>query len=158
MSLFDEAQPLFVETSEKALLEPTLIPARDFLYKSLTSSYLHVQAQLSAEKIESAYVELFRYHPAMQMFTSEVISALKKEDEKLFGDLLNDTKYEVMKIKPPLEYTAELGNALRAVAGDRQAYYLQETKKILDPAEKFLSSLVLKSDDDLLIQENLKSP
>jgi hypothetical protein len=66
--IFDRGQPVFVDTSERVKSSNDILPARDYLYKALMTEHLKIQEKLSDEKIETAYVELFKFHPSMRSF------------------------------------------------------------------------------------------
>jgi hypothetical protein len=160
LQIFEQAQPLFVETSERVKSTPDKWPARDYLYKSLRIVHSKVQEKLSDEKVETAYVELFKYHPSMKGFFSKVASDLQDAETIMFRAMLSDTQQNVLTIaEKELSTNSEvLGNALRASADNVRGDYVGHSTRVLQPAVQFLSTLILKSDSDLLKQDNLKAP
>jgi hypothetical protein len=158
--IFDRGQPVFVDTSERVKSSNDILPARDYLYKALMTEHLKIQEKLSDEKIETAYVELFKFHPSMRSFFTKIIGDLQDEEKQMFAILITDTQSAVMTSDPEVisTNTAALGNSLREKANKMREDYVAGSSNVLAPAENFLSTLIVKSDSDLLDQTNLKAP
>lgn len=165
-SLFDEIQPALVETSEMlkdTRSEQQVIEARDFLYKQLYASYNDLQKKLLREEIQTAYVFLYKYHPSIRAGFQDTLQVLETKEEIMFNELLNYTEREVMiyldSKKASENYqTAYLGNTLRTSVAFVENEYRLTLEKAIKPMEIFLTDLILKSDDQLLKQENLVFP
>jgi hypothetical protein len=158
--IFEQGQPLFVETSERLRTADDIEIARDYLYKSLTMAHLTVQEKLSDEKVQTAYVELFKFHPSMRSYFSKIAIDLQSAERQMFNALLADTQSVVLASDPKSvkSNSAVLGNVLRIEARKVKDDYLASTSSVLKPAEEFLSTLILKTDRELLDQKNLVAP
>jgi hypothetical protein len=158
--IFEQGQPLFVETSERVKTANDIQAARDYLYKSLRSAHLRVQEKLSDERIETAYVELFKFHPSMRGYFSKVVFDLQNAEQQMFIGLLFETESAVLTIDAKVvnANSAVLGNSLRARADKVREDYLVSSSSALKPAAEFLSTLILKTDRELLDQTNLIAP
>jgi hypothetical protein len=63
LSLYDQLQPVFVETSEMLGKEFNVIGTRDYLWKQLNAEHTRISAKVLEEGFETAYVDLFAYYP-----------------------------------------------------------------------------------------------
>jgi hypothetical protein len=158
--IFEECQPLYVLTSERFKTSDDLVSARDYLYRSMIAAHLTVHQKLLDEKVEVSYVELFKYHPSIKVYFEIVINALNEREKYTFSRLLIDTQNRILSAESNevKKNTAILGNDLREAANTVQIYYVSQINKILNPVEEYLSSLVLKSDRELLASSNLRAP
>lgn len=68
ISIADEAQPIFVETSE--LIDPdeedSIILARDYLWKELSRLRAEKLRRVLGEEVEIAYIDLYAYMPGIR--------------------------------------------------------------------------------------------
>jgi hypothetical protein len=158
--IFEEIQPIFVETSEKVKTEGDVQLARDYLYKTLRTEYAKVQNKLSDEKSETAYVELFKFHPSMRTFFSSMFCALQEDQKKMFDELLSNTEIVVLDANPNTvrNNSAILGNALRGNAVKIKKEYLSKTNAVIQPMQNFLAEIILRRDAELLDRRNLVAP
>jgi hypothetical protein len=66
LSIFDEIQPDFVETSEMLAKDYDIIVTRDHLWKSINSENVIVKTRIVNEKMEISYIDLFSRLPAIR--------------------------------------------------------------------------------------------
>src|SRR5438876_1156154 len=59
LSLYDQLQPVFVETSEMLEKEFNVIGTRDYLWKQINAQHTSISAKVLEEGFETAYVDLF---------------------------------------------------------------------------------------------------
>lgn len=152
LSLFQDAQPLFVETSEHLADRFEVTAARDYLWKSLNTARIGVLKRIVDEQIETAYADLYGYHPEVRDLIRATFARLKEEEELLFARFLEDTQNDIFSMKD-LEneyHTAQLGNALRETAFKHRDQYDTRIRGVMGQALNFLAKLILTSDRDLL--------
>lgn len=152
LSLFEEIQPLFVETTEILSKDYDILVARDFLWKRLNEERIEILKKILGENIETAYVDLYGYHPHVRDLFEETLNQLKADTETLFEKLLNETQDDILFFsdKKDAYQNADLGNRLRYSAGIIREEYHKVLKDRLRPLDEFLNDLVSKSDKDLL--------
>src|SRR2546423_1600839 len=75
-SYFDEIQPLLWQTGAMAQHDTDESKARDFLYGKAHEYHARISQRLLDEKIETSYVEMYRFHPSIKPFIESVIRDL----------------------------------------------------------------------------------
>lgn len=154
---FDQIQPLFVETSQ---MMQDRAKARDFLYKKLQEAHAAVYQKILDEKVIASYVEMYKFNPAFKPYFEQALNSMELQDNATFNDYLRSLQDEIFSAEydPQTYEAAVVGNSLRKVTSAYHARYKAELRKILDPVDGFLSGLISRPDDDLLIPGNLKPP
>jgi predicted signal transduction protein with EAL and GGDEF domain len=148
LSIFDELQPEFVETSEMLAKDYDIIGTRDHLWKSINAQRATIKTKVVSEQIEIAYIDLFTRLPAIRELFLSSLNDAKLEQEKNVGSFLTATQKDVMDLegKKDIYTSAMLGNALRATASDHRVSLETTTNKILEPIRRCLFDVVSTSD------------
>jgi hypothetical protein len=115
LSLYDQLQPVFVETSEVLDKEFNVIGTRDYLWKQINAQHTSISAKGLEEGFETAYIDLFAYYPSIRRTFLDVVVSLKAAEQSAVESLLLDTQRAVMSFEgnKSAYSTARLGNALR---------------------------------------------
>lgn len=161
LRLYDEVQPLFVETSEKLAEDPSnaTIP-RDYLWKRLEEARQSATLRILDEEIEVAYVELYGYIPAIYQPFVRTVAKLKAEDETTFRDMQEATQADVMSFEDRGQrfQSAELGNRFRRTGTKYRGSLQDKMESTIKPIQQFLLSVILKSDTALLSDTSSLKP
>jgi hypothetical protein len=158
LSLFWEAQPIYVQASVDLKRTRDNIAVRDELYSKLLGKYFGVGQEKRKEKILSAYIQMYKFSPVIKPYFETIIKRLEQADEDMLVDFLNSTQADVLDADPTIPNTAVLGNALRTTAKRVGADYELALIKILAEPEKFLSDLIILPDEMLLQRESTSPP
>ena len=150
-SLFTELQPVYVETSEMLARDYDVSKARDSLWKAIGAERVRIADRLLAESIETAYVDLFAYHPSIRKEFLAALEALDRAADEANGQLLQDTQNAVMSFegKEDNYQSALLGNALRGTAHPIEQAFGETTQRILGPIRDDLYALVSRDDETI---------
>ena len=150
---FDYVQHIFVEVSDFLSNDYDVLAARDLLWKNLNSSRLLIKQKILDEEIETAYVELYGYIPAIYSLVLETIDALKSAEEKVFNNFVMKTQEDVMAYRQidKGKYTsAMLGNDLRTTCYTFRTDLYERNNIVMQQVRGFLISVVMASDIDVL--------
>ncbi len=152
LSLYQELQPVFVETSEMLAKNFDVIVARDHLWKAVNNQRVKISARVLDEGLETAYVDLFAHYPAVRQAFIDALARLRKAEEIAVASLLSRTQGAVLSLKRKrVGYqTAELGNALRNAADTSREHFITETNTALDPIRNQLYRLISRTDSEIL--------
>jgi hypothetical protein len=163
LSFFDEIQPLLVE-SGRALEKKDSddVAVTDFFYSKAYGYRTAIEQRLAAEKIETAYVDMYRFHPSIKPFISSVIQDLADTNRAVFLKFLDGNQFAIVSEKMKKEIPEDQDrdervlNNMRLVAQRSKEELDDRVAKILRAPEAYLSAIVLKTDEELLDQANLK--
>jgi hypothetical protein len=162
LSFFDEIQPTFIDTSLIIASGHAIdkAKARDFLYKKINEHQASIYRKISDEKVITSYVGMYQYNPSFKAYFENVLGDLKLKEDATFDDYLISLQEKLMAISydATRDDTALVGDTLRNISGTYRQNYRANVRNILDPVSNFLSSIINKSDDELLNQNNLKAP
>lgn len=152
LSLYDQLQPVFVETSEMLDKEFNVIGTRDYLWKQINEKHTRILAKVLEEGFETAYVDLFAYYPSIRQTFLEVIVSLRAAEQTALESLLLDTQGAVMSFegKKSTYSTAQLGNALRGAAIHARDRFVKDTNSALILIQDQLYTLISMQDEVLL--------
>lgn len=154
LSVFDDIQPLIVETSEELGAKRDVDFARDYFWKGLARARLGTQKKILDEQVESAFVSLYSYNPKMRGTIHEVIQTLKTDEDGMYSALFKKTQTQIRSYSDPTKLfqfkTSDLGNDLRRVTGELRDKYEAKFKLLLAPLESSLAELILKGDGAIL--------
>jgi hypothetical protein len=154
LSLFQDLQPVFIDTSEMLAKDFNFVEARDFLWRSINAQRTNVADKVLNEQIESAYVGLFSHFPKIRPLFLETISDLNDLQKTLFNAFLVDTQLNVLSFdNHRAEYaSAKLGNALRETATKYEEQLKQQTDLRLEQIRLFLFQVVSQPDRTILTE------
>jgi len=155
LSLFQEIEAAFVETSEHFGDNPDVEKTRDFVWAKLNLLRTNCFEKMLSENIESAYVNLYRFDPSVRDFFDKVIKQLKAEEEVMFQELLVSTQNEILVNCRKDDYkTSDLRNSLMSRSIYIKIFYKERLEYILEIVGKYLLPIISKSDEDLLKKDN----
>jgi hypothetical protein len=151
---YEEAQPLFIDVSNALARDDfDLSHARDVLWKGLTEYRVKSQQRILQEDIELAYVSLQVYDSKVYEAIHATIARLRELERQAFRQFLEheaqDAVFRLEGARDGYE-PAVLGNALRAVAGERADALRLSAAEALSPIRSFLLRTVSLDDDELL--------
>ena len=162
LSFYQNAQPFYVETSELLIKNRDTVQSRDYLWRELNKTRNETQQRILEEDLQTAYVALFSYHPAVKTLFEDTISRLESSEEKAFENLLLNTQVDILSISNNGEeselQSAALGNSLRQTAFVVQSGFQNNIADDITCLNDFLTEIIMKNDEDLLtnriVQEN----
>ncbi len=152
LSLYQELQPVYVETSELLEKHFSVVAARDHLWKQINLQRVRIASRVLDEGIETAYVDLFAYRPSIRGPFLLAVSQLKAEESAATERLLIDTQAAAMSFdgKKSSYTTAMLGNALRAASSRIKDGFSKQSNVVLEPIRQELYAVVSADDKTLL--------
>lgn len=151
-SLYTELEPVYVETSEMLSRDYDVLKARDSLWKAISAERVRIADRLLGESIETAYVDLFAYHPSIRRKFLAALAELETAADQATGQLLRATQTAVMSFEGKKEgcTSALLGNALRGASHPIQQAFIETTQRTLAPIREDLYALVSSDDETIL--------
>ena len=130
------------------------------MWKSLNKCKSVNYNKVLDENLEGAYIELYSYHPKVRELFSLTIQNFKEYEELCWGQFLKETQsiikeFKVYKSSEDGYKTASLGNKLRFSTANFLIQYELKADEILKPVRKFLSELIMLSDDEIICKKNI---
>ena len=109
------------------------------------------------EKIESAYVQLYPYHPTVQGRFAATMSRMKEIDAAAYLDFAEQAQDRVLAYNAGAwAYTpAALGNELRMLTVHTERRLVDDLEQAIRPIREFLVAVVSLSDDDVISRARL---
>lgn len=155
--LYQDVQPLFVDVSQKLHSELSAQAARDLFWRELSVARTAAEQRIVDEEIESAYVELYPYHPSVQRRFTETMSRLKKIDTAVYLDFVKESQQQVLVYDgEPKDYSpALLGNDLRLASARAEHRLVNELEKAIGPIREFLVAVISLSDEKIASRTEL---
>ncbi len=151
LAVFEELQPVYVETSEKVAAQPTQLgAARDFLWKEIAAAHSRASAKIAEEQIETAYADLLASYPPMRRDFALALEQLRRVDEESLGKLLESTQAAVLNVDLKSYSPPVLGNALRGASGDARVEFAKATRKVLDESQAKFFALIERDSSELV--------
>jgi hypothetical protein len=146
--LYQDVQPLFVDVSQKLHAELDAEAARDLLWRELSVVRTAAEQRIVDEEIESAYVELYPYHPSVQQRFAETMSRLKEIDAAVYFEFVRRSQEQVLAYKGARrDYTPSLlGNDLRLESARAERRLVGELERAIAPIREFLVGVISLSD------------
>ncbi len=153
LSMFQDMEIAFVETSEEMFKNPEPQTIRDNLWKKLNIIRGKTLEKVLAEDIETAYVDLYGYDPYVRVFFENVLSSMKNEEEVMFKTgLLSRLQNEIGSYVDgnKTDKTAMLRNNLMGETNDIETKYRVRLNEVIKPVGDHLLSLISKTDEEIL--------
>jgi hypothetical protein len=157
LSIFAEAQPIYVEASETATSGAGDVPARlararDLVWKRLNAQRTLIQRKIIDERIEGGYTRLFSYYPAARDLHLDTLTRLEHEEKEMFQKLLVTTERAVLDLHdhPTPLRTSDVGNALREKSAALEKEFESRLGSAASPADRYLVDKIRASNDTLL--------
>lgn len=156
VALFENAQPLYVETSEMLEKNQNVIKTRDYLWKNLNAARNAIRHTVLEEKLESSYTDLYGYSPQLVDRFITVLSELKEVEKAVFSDFLEKSQQNVMDYQNKLgQYTsAMLGNELRELAAQCSEAFEHNATTAIEPLKQKLTELLREPDQNIINRKN----
>jgi len=157
--LYEDVQPLFVDVSQKLHAELDAEAARDLLWRELSVARTAAEQRIVDEEIESAYVELYPYHPSVQRRFTETMSRLKAIDAAVYFDFVKQTQEQVLAYSGDRkDYRPSLlGNDLRVESARAERRLVGELEQAIGPIREFLVAVVSLSDKQITSRADIPS-
>lgn len=152
MSLYDELQPIYVETSEMLSDDFNLIKARDFLWKKINEQKTIISRNILEEKIKTSYFDLLSHFPDTRNQFQGLFNDLDSIEENISHEFLSESESNILHLDSHRDkYTsAMLGNALRNTSSKYQIAFKKQTNSAIEPVRDFLFEIISKSNNDIL--------
>jgi hypothetical protein len=146
--LYEDIQPLFIDVSQKLHAELDAEAARDLLWRELSTARTAAEQRIVDEEIESAYVELYPYHPSVQQRFADAMSRMKEIDAAVYLDFVTRSQEQVLAYDGDgKSYTpALLGNDLRRESARAEDRLESELDQATQPLREFLGAVISLSD------------
>ena len=151
-SLYQELQPIFVETSELLLEEFDVAKARDYMWKKTNEKRTQIQAKILDEKIFTYYIKLMPYFPEIREQYASTLEQLQALEESTSEQFLGLMERDVLSFADDEEsyQSPDLGNALRATAGKHEERLSSQFDQITGPVRSHLLRIVTMANDAIL--------
>lgn len=158
LSLYSELQPTYVEVSEAMAKQFNVASSRDLLWKRINALRAKIASRVLDEAVETAYVDLFAYHPSIRGTFQEVMADLRTAEKEASLQLLAETERAILSFegKQSGYQTAQLGNALRAVAHTVEVEFRKRIASRLTGIQDYLYRLLSLTDEQLLIRSGTR--
>ena len=152
LSLYDELQPFFVETSEMLSTEFNVIKARDHLWKETNRARMSISSKILEEEIATSYVDLIAHFPIVREKIRHAINTLDELERQTSDKYLEASQKDVFSMhgKENSYHSAMLGDALRNTAFNYRKQLLNETDKVIEPIRELLFSIIVKPNREIL--------
>jgi hypothetical protein len=160
--IFDELQPVFVETSEIVVeahnpekYYESSQRARDYFWRKMNDIINAKRKTVTNEKLEQGYTKLFAYYPAIRLEYIQTLDemdrvediTLKKEFAQIEAQILTFAKVEGR------VESAQIGNALRKTSKTIETNYARELAVAYSHCQNFLVRLIEAKDSSLIARE-----
>lgn len=153
--LYDDIQPLLTDSDMQLVQIQDYIKVRDSLWRGLVAARAEASRRILAEKIETAYIGLYGYHPEVQAAYDTVVSRLSAADSSAYHELLKGTQLDVVsfdKAAGPYK-SAQLGNALRLTARRIELELRRMLDSAIEPFRLQMLRLIELPDADLVTKK-----
>jgi hypothetical protein len=152
--IFEDIQPLIVESSEHLKNSKDLAETRDFLWKGVNAARFRIRQRIVEENIESAYVPLFSYFPRTKENIDKVADDLNKLENTMYINLLFQFEKIVFSYRDRLDtfQTGMLGNDLRRIVESIAGPYQENMQNTTAGLEEDLFRIVTTPDQDLTVK------
>src|SRR5262249_34861017 len=96
LRFYEEIQPLITDADVRLLQEQDVVKVRDFLWRGLVAARAETCQQIHKEKIETAYVGLYGYHPDVQATYRAAVESLRRAEQRTYDEILEHTQDDVL--------------------------------------------------------------
>lgn len=147
---FDDIQPTLIATSKETSHSHDYISARRILFLGLIEEESTASQRIVDEQLETSYMELYGYVPSLRPPFDQIrqrISAAEKQSHDRLKKALQDTLQNQALLKS--SDSAEMGNALRGIAGAERGQLRKDIRNITDPLVDNILKVINLSDTDL---------
>ena len=152
LSLYQELQPYYVETSEMLVSEFDVVKARDSFWKKVNIERTRVAKPILDEQLGTAYTDLLSHFPAARMKFVEVFAALSAIENEVTENFLYDCEQSILGLKGQERsyQTPTLGNALRKHALANSAALKTKSEEKISPLRAYLFSVISMDDEQIV--------
>ncbi len=128
-----------------------LILVRDTLWRGIVAARAEASRRIVSEKIETAYVGLYGYHPQIQKLYDVTIVNLRRIDDEAYESFLLTTQQVVMSldVAEGQFISAQLGNRLRAICCDTSSKLRKQIESVIAPLQEQLLRLMESRDFEI---------
>jgi hypothetical protein len=158
LSLYQELQPSFVETSETLLKKFDVVAARDSFWRQVNQERTRISRLILEEQLGTAYVDILSHFPAARTRYVEAFSRLSIVEQDVTNRFLSGTEQSILNIrgKQATYQTADLGNALREQASASVVELRNRSEAVIAPVRKYLLSVISLSDAQIINASRMK--
>jgi hypothetical protein len=149
LSLFDELQPVFVETTEVLVKKHDIKETQDFLWKNINTCEAKIADKIMDEGIEIAYSDLLVNLPKYRSFFMKQDETLQIMRKNTIDEFLVEIQNNVTSAKNS-EGIVELRNTLRKTAERFKQDFKKKTDNILEHINEILFDVINKKDKEIV--------
>jgi hypothetical protein len=152
LHMFDDLQALVVDVDIELVKEGDLIKVRDSFWRGLHTADSDSTKRILNEKIETAYVGLYGYHPEVQSFYDDTVRMMNEAKSRVFRKLVKETQEQILSLKKTGDNfeSAQLGNLLRKTIGKWSKYLSQSLSITLDPFRNEMLRMIAMPDKNIM--------
>jgi hypothetical protein len=158
--LFDDIQPIIIDTTDQLADKHDPALARDVFWKSVTAARLLHRKRFMDEQIESAYVGLYSYMQDARGMFRDTVQHLRSEEDSAVENILQGCQSAILAYDRQHVQSyqpAALGNTMRDVVSRERDAYLKPSAATLADIQARLARIVAARDDEILAGLNDKS-
>ncbi len=158
--LFDDLQPIIIDTTDQLAERRDAPIARDFFWKSVTAARLLHRKRFMDEQIESAYVGLYSYMQDARAMFRDAIGRLRSAEDRSIDAILQKCQDSILSYGPDRLHSyqpAQLGNELRQVVTQERDAYLKQAQTILADIQTRLAGIVAARDETIIASLNARN-
>jgi hypothetical protein len=158
LSLYQELQPSFVETSEAMVKKYDVVVARDSFWRQVNQERTRVARQVLEEQLGTAYVDILSHFPAARTKFVEAFAKLAIVEDDVANNFLAGSEQAILNLrgKQSNYQTADLGNALRAQAATNANELRKQSEAVIAPVRNYLLSVIALPDDKIINASRIK--
>jgi len=152
LSLYQELQPSFVETSEALLKKYDVVAARDSFWRQVNQVRTKIARQVLEEQLGTAYVDILSHFPAARTRFVEAFAKLAIVEDDVTNSFLAGSEQAILSLrgKQASYQTADLGNALRAQAAANATELRKQAEAVIAPVRIYLLSVIALPDNKIV--------
>ena len=152
LSLYQELQPSFVETSELLAQKYDVVVARDKFWRQVNEERTQISHQVLKEQLGTAYLDILSHFPAARVKYVEAFTKLAAVEDEVSNEFLGGSEQEILNLedKQANYQTAVLGNALRAQAKKSSSELKKKSEDVIAPLRNYLLKVIELPDEKII--------
>lgn len=152
LSLYQELQPSFVESSESLARKYDVVVVRDKFWRVVNGERIRISHQILEEQLGTAYLDILSHFPAARAQYVEAFSKLATVEEQVSNDFLGESEHAILNLKgkQATYQTAVLGNELRAQAHKSASELKNKSEEVIAPVRNYLLKVIELPDEKII--------
>ena len=152
LSLYQELQPSFVESSESLARKYDVVVVRDKFWRVVNGERIRISHQILEEQLGTAYLDILSHFPAARAQYVEAFSKLATVEEQVSNDFLGESEHAILNLKgkQATYQTAVLGNELRAQAHKSASELKNKSEEMIAPVRNYLLKVIELPDEKII--------